>query len=145
MEAKSVTLRDIRALRIACACVTKCASPFCLIAPIDVVFVLDCSSSVRRGLDQLRQFVTSVVEYLMAGQEGAHMNTRIGIIVYAKRVYKLFELGDPNCSSLDEMLRKIQDIAVVGGALRYFSCGDFLTENKLRVPCQLFFLPLLTI
>lgn len=80
--------------------------------PLDLVFVLDCSSSVRRGLEDLKAFVVNFINCLMAGTNHA---ARVGVVLYAKRVHTLFQLGDPDYSTKAQMIAEINSIEILGG------------------------------
>lgn len=52
---------------------------------------------------------------------GAKHQTRIGVVLYAKRIYTLFPLGDPEYSTRESMIEAIEGMDVLGGNMKLFT------------------------
>uniref|UniRef100_A0A2K5R6Y5 Matrilin-4 n=1 Tax=Cebus imitator TaxID=2715852 RepID=A0A2K5R6Y5_CEBIM len=116
------------------------AGPRCHTGPLDLVFVIDSSRSVRPfEFETMRQFLVGLVRGLNVGPNA----TRVGVIQYSSQVQSVFPLGA--FSRSEDMERAIRDLVplaqgtMTGLAIQYamnvaFSVAEGARPPEERVP-----------
>nr|XP_027810076.1 matrilin-4 isoform X2 [Marmota flaviventris] len=116
------------------------AGPKCHTGPLDLVFVIDSSRSVRPfEFETMRQFLVGLLRSLDVGLNA----TRVGVIQYSSQVQSVFPLGA--FSSREDMERAIRALVplaqgtMTGLAIQYamnvaFSEAEGARPPKERVP-----------
>ncbi|XP_022448652.1 matrilin-4 isoform X2 [Monodon monoceros] len=116
------------------------AGPRCRTGPLDLVFVIDSSRSVRPfEFQTMRQFLVSLLRSLDVGPNA----TRVGVIQYSSQVQSVFPLG--TFSRREDMERAIRTLVplaqgtMTGLAIQYamnvaFSVAEGARPPEARVP-----------
>nr|XP_010976881.2 matrilin-4 [Camelus dromedarius] len=116
------------------------AGPRCRTGPLDLVFVVDSSRSVRPfEFETMRQFLVGLLRSLDVGPNA----TRVGVIQYSSQVQRVFPLGA--FSRREDMERAIWALVplaqgtMTGLAIQYamnvaFSVGEGARPPEERVP-----------
>uniref|UniRef100_F7GRA7 Matrilin-4 n=1 Tax=Callithrix jacchus TaxID=9483 RepID=F7GRA7_CALJA len=116
------------------------AGPRCHTGPLDLVFVIDSSRSVRPfEFETMRQFLVGLVRGLNVGPNA----TRVGVIQYSSQVQSVFPLRA--FSRREDMVRAIRDLVplaqgtMTGLAIQYamnvaFSVAEGARPPEERVP-----------
>ncbi|XP_057558060.1 matrilin-4 isoform X2 [Hippopotamus amphibius kiboko] len=116
------------------------ASPRCRTGPLDLVFVIDSSRSVRPfEFETMRQFLVGLLRSLDVGPNA----TRVGVIQYSSQVQSVFPLGA--FSRREDMERAIHALVplaqgtMTGLAIQYamnvaFSMAEGARPPEARVP-----------
>ncbi|XP_058636037.1 matrilin-4 isoform X7 [Onychostoma macrolepis] len=111
----------------------KSAEPKCKSGPVDLVFIIDGSRSVRaHEFETMRKFMIDIIHELDVGLEA----TRIGVVQYSSQVQNVFSLKA--FSKPAQMVRAINEIiplaqgTMTGLAIRYAMNVAFSAEEGAR-------------
>ncbi|XP_037377454.1 matrilin-4 isoform X1 [Talpa occidentalis] len=116
------------------------AGPICRSGPLDLVFVIDSSRSVRPfEFETMRQFLMGLLRGLDVGPNA----TRVGVIQYSSQVQSVFPLGAfSRREDMERALRALVPLAqgtMTGLAIQYamnvaFSVAEGARPPEARVP-----------
>uniref|UniRef100_A0A673UST8 Matrilin 4 n=1 Tax=Suricata suricatta TaxID=37032 RepID=A0A673UST8_SURSU len=116
------------------------AGPWCRTGPLDLVFVIDSSRSVRPfEFETMRQFLVGLLRGLEVGPNA----TRVGVIQYSSQVQSVFPLGAfSRREDMERAIRALVPLAqgtMTGLAIQYamnvaFSVAEGARPPEARVP-----------
>uniref|UniRef100_A0ABK0L9S0 Matrilin 4 n=1 Tax=Rattus norvegicus TaxID=10116 RepID=A0ABK0L9S0_RAT len=116
------------------------AGPRCYTGPLDLVFMIDSSRSVRPfEFETMRQFLVGLLHSLDVGLNA----TRVGVIQYSSQVQSVFPLGAfSNREDMERAIRAVVPLAqgtMTGLAIQYamnvaFSEAEGARPSEERVP-----------
>ncbi|XP_051563036.1 matrilin-4-like isoform X10 [Myxocyprinus asiaticus] len=111
----------------------KSAEPKCKSGPVDLVFIIDSSRSVRpHEFETMRKFMIDIIHELDIGLEA----TRVGVVQYSSQVQNVFSLKA--FSKTAQMVKAINEIiplaqgTMTGLAIRYAMNVAFSAEEGAR-------------
>ncbi|XP_042582494.1 matrilin-4-like isoform X11 [Cyprinus carpio] len=111
----------------------KSAEPKCKSGPVDLVFIIDGSRSVRaHEFETMRKFMIDIIHELDIGLEA----TRVGVVQYSSQVQNVFSLKAFSKSA--QMVKAINEIiplaqgTMTGLAIRYAMNVAFSAEEGAR-------------
>uniref|UniRef100_A0A673L622 Matrilin-4-like n=1 Tax=Sinocyclocheilus rhinocerous TaxID=307959 RepID=A0A673L622_9TELE len=111
----------------------KSAEPKCKSGPVDLVFIIDGSRSVRpHEFETMRKFMIDIIHELDIGLEA----TRVGVVQYSSQVQNVFSLKA--FSKTAQMVKAINEIiplaqgTMTGLAIRYAMNVAFSAEEGAR-------------
>ncbi|XP_026121782.1 matrilin-4 isoform X5 [Carassius auratus] len=111
----------------------KSAEPKCKSGPVDLVFIIDGSRSVRpHEFETMRKFMIDIIHELDIGLEA----TRVGVVQYSSQVQNVFSLKA--FSKPEQMVKAINEIiplaqgTMTGLAIRYAMNVAFSAEEGAR-------------
>ncbi|XP_057194359.1 matrilin-4 isoform X5 [Triplophysa rosa] len=111
----------------------KSAEPKCKSGPVDLVFIIDGSRSVRpHEFETMRKFMIDIINELDIGLE----TTRVGVVQYSSQVQNVFSLK--SFSKPAQMVKSINEIiplaqgTMTGLAIRYAMNVAFSPEQGAR-------------
>ncbi|XP_052456220.1 matrilin-4 isoform X4 [Carassius gibelio] len=111
----------------------KSAEPKCKSGPVDLVFIIDGSRSVRpHEFETMRKFMIDIIHEMDIGLEA----TRVGVVQYSSQVQNVFSLKA--FSKTAEMVKAINEIiplaqgTMTGLAIRYAMNVAFSAEQGAR-------------
>uniref|UniRef100_A0A672MX44 Matrilin-4-like n=1 Tax=Sinocyclocheilus grahami TaxID=75366 RepID=A0A672MX44_SINGR len=111
----------------------KSAEPKCKSGPVDLVFIIDGSRSVRpHEFETMRKFMIDIIHELDIGLEA----TRVGVVQYSSQVQNVFSLKA--FSKTTQMVKAINEIiplaqgTMTGLAIRYAMNVAFSAEEGAR-------------
>ncbi|XP_050968711.1 matrilin-4 isoform X12 [Labeo rohita] len=111
----------------------KSAEPKCKSGPVDLVFIIDGSRSVRpHEFETMRKFMIDIIHELDIGLEA----TRVGVVQYSSQVQNVFSLKA--FSKTEQMVKAINEIiplaqgTMTGLAIRYAMNVAFSAEEGAR-------------
>ncbi|XP_016352297.1 matrilin-4-like [Sinocyclocheilus anshuiensis] len=111
----------------------KSAEPKCKSGPVDLVFIIDGSRSVRpHEFETMRKFMIDIIHELDIGLEA----TRVGVVQYSSQVQNVFSLKA--FSKIAQMVKAINEIiplaqgTMTGLAIRYAMNVAFSAEEGAR-------------
>ncbi|XP_051997307.1 matrilin-4-like isoform X3 [Xyrauchen texanus] len=111
----------------------KSAEPKCKSGPVDLLFIIDGSRSVRpHEFETMRKFMIDIIHELDIGLEA----TRVGVVQYSSQVQNVFSLKA--FSKTAQMVKAINEIiplaqgTMTGLAIRYAMNVAFSTEEGAR-------------
>ncbi|XP_067316539.1 matrilin-4 isoform X1 [Pseudorasbora parva] len=109
------------------------AEPKCKSGPVDLVFIIDGSRSVRpHEFETMRKFMIDIIHELDIGLE----STRVGVVQYSSQVQNVFSLKA--FSKTEQMVKAINEIiplaqgTMTGLAIRYAMNVAFSAEEGAR-------------
>ncbi|XP_051568900.1 matrilin-4-like isoform X19 [Myxocyprinus asiaticus] len=111
----------------------KSVEPKCKSGPVDLVFIIDSSRSVRpHEFEMMRKFMIDIIHELDIGLDA----TRVGVVQYSSQVQNVFSLKA--FSKTAQMVKAINEIiplaqgTMTGLAIRYAMNVAFSTEEGAR-------------
>ncbi|KAJ8412139.1 hypothetical protein AAFF_G00144060 [Aldrovandia affinis] len=109
----------------------------CKAGPVDLVFIIDSSRSVRpHEFETMRKFMINIIQTLNVGADA----TRVGVVQYSSQVQNVFSLK--SFTKMEEMVKGINEIiplaqgTMTGLAIKYAMNVAFSAEegDRPRIP-----------
>ncbi|XP_068180137.1 matrilin-2-like [Antennarius striatus] len=116
---------------------TKAADKHCKAAPLDFVFIIDSSRSIRRhDYEKVKTFIINLLQFLQIGSDA----TRVGLLQYGSEVEPEFSLNTYTTKAeVEQAVRNMEHLAtgtMTGLAIQYAMEKSF-TEKEGARPAHL--------